>query len=134
MAAEGQMDQARFDAIVAAYGADPRRWPIEERAAAQAFARNAGADLSTARALDALLDLAPAPSAPSDLLQARILRAMPKPAVFPVRRIAAALAACAVFGLALGYGAGVNAPANDVEQVLAWAFESPADAWLGEES
>jgi hypothetical protein len=133
MAAETRMDQARFDAIVAAYGADPRRWPDEERDAALAFAQASGADLREARALDALLDLASAPAAPSDLLQARILRAIPKRGV-PMARVAAALAACAVFGLAIGYGAGVNAPASDVEQALATAFESPADAWLGEES
>lgn len=133
MAAERKMDQERFDAIVAAYGANPRRWPAEEREAAQAFAQAHGVDLSEAGRIDALLDLAPRAAAPSDLLQARILRAMPKRGV-PMARIAAALAACAVFGLVIGYGAGVSAPTGDVEQVLASAFESPADAWLGEES
>jgi hypothetical protein len=44
------MDANRFDEIVAAYGADPARWPPAERAAATAFA--AGRDLADARAVD----------------------------------------------------------------------------------
>ena len=54
------LTEARFRDIVDAYGADPLRWPEEERAAASIFARNhpdiAQAVLDEARALDAWLD------------------------------------------------------------------------------
>lgn len=53
------MTSQRFADIVDAYGADPRRWPDAERAAAQAFARaypgEAQARLAAAAALDACL-------------------------------------------------------------------------------
>lgn len=53
------MTPQRFAQIVDAYGADPRRWPDAERAAAQAFAqahpREAAAPLAAAAALDACL-------------------------------------------------------------------------------
>ena len=35
-----EMDPQRFEALIAAYGATPARWPEEERMAADAFARN----------------------------------------------------------------------------------------------
>jgi hypothetical protein len=53
------MTSQRFAQIVDAYGADPRRWPPDERAAAQAFAQarpeEAQARLHAAAALDACL-------------------------------------------------------------------------------
>jgi len=53
------MTSERFLALVAAYGADARRWPEAERAAAQAFAAAdpavAGPALAEADAADALL-------------------------------------------------------------------------------
>lgn len=53
------MTAERFLALVAAYGADARRWPEAERAAAQAFAvaepERARAALADADATDALL-------------------------------------------------------------------------------
>ena len=52
------MTSERFLALVAAYGADARRWPEAERAAAQAFAAadpRASAALAEADAVDALL-------------------------------------------------------------------------------
>lgn len=56
------MDRSRFEAIVAAYGAEPERWPAAERAAAAAFAQAhpevAGPLLARERALDRLLDAA----------------------------------------------------------------------------
>ncbi len=55
------LDFDRFQAIVDAYGAEPRRWPDTERDAAQAFAARdprAEACLGEARAMDAMLDLA----------------------------------------------------------------------------
>ncbi|MQT14493.1 hypothetical protein [Segnochrobactrum spirostomi] len=72
-------EAARFEALVAAYGADPARWPQERRAAALTFAATeAGrALLDRARALDdALLRLAVPP--PSRALEARVLAAGPR--------------------------------------------------------
>lgn len=53
------MTLQRFSALLDAYGADARRWPSAERAAAVAFARDsaaASALLAEAAALDAMLD------------------------------------------------------------------------------
>ncbi|RFU48487.1 hypothetical protein [Paraburkholderia sp. DHOC27] len=51
------MTPERFQTIVAAYGADPRRWPRDERAAAEAWARLHPAEASAALAESADLDL-----------------------------------------------------------------------------
>lgn len=113
------MTEDRFRAILDAYGADPARWPEAERAAAQAFA-SAHPDLvAEAAALDALLALDAGEAAPSPALRARVLGAAPN--VTPLRprgvfagnaRALAALAACAVMGVALGFfGA---APSDDI--------------------
>lgn len=128
------MDKQRFDSIVAAYGADPRRWPAVERDAALAFAAEAQPDLADARALDALLELAPAPRPASDVLTTRVLR---DAAGVSRRRFAPAmaLAACMVAGVLVGYSAGARAPASDgVDWVLAAAFEGPDDNWIGDGS
>lgn len=65
------MTAERFLALVAAWGAAPRRWPSAERAAADAFvaarpevARQA---LSDADAVDALLQASPTPAVPAAL-------------------------------------------------------------------
>ena len=53
-----EMDPQRFEALIAAYGATPARWPEEERMAAEAFARNdprAASLLAEADTIDALL-------------------------------------------------------------------------------
>ncbi len=59
------MTSERFLALVAAWGADARRWPDGERMAAQAFVaanpETAGAALAEADAIDALLHRSPAP-------------------------------------------------------------------------
>ena len=59
------MTAERFNALISAYGADVRRWPESERAAAQAFAAAepavARAVLAEADAIDALLHAAPPP-------------------------------------------------------------------------
>jgi hypothetical protein len=126
------MNRVRFESIVAAYGANPRRWPAQERDAAHAFAEREKIDLSEARTIDALLESSMKPAPPSDLLTARILRASPKQSrsLTP----AWALAACAVFGVLVGYGAGAAAPAGlEVESVLAAAFDAPGGEWLGED-
>lgn len=74
------MTPERFHQIVEAYGADPRRWPEEERAAAQAWTQmhrqQADAWLAQAAGLDAWLAadrLAP----PDAALQRRIVASAP---------------------------------------------------------
>ncbi|GAA0868702.1 hypothetical protein GCM10009116_06680 [Brevundimonas basaltis] len=72
------MTAERFLALVAAYGADRRRWPEGERAAADAFAATR-ADISApalaeADAVDALLHRSPAPQV-SAALRDRVLTA-----------------------------------------------------------
>lgn len=123
------MDKSRFAAIIGAYGADPRRWPADERAAAEAFAAREHVDLCEARTVDALLDAAPPPSPHSDLLEARILAARRSPARL---NPAWALAACMIGGVLIGYGAGLRAPVADlvdVDAMIVASFEAPA--WDG---
>jgi hypothetical protein len=116
------MDRSRFEAILEAYGARPERWPEAERAEAEAFARahpELAPAVAEAERLDALLDsgLNSGPKsgleAPQgmELLSARILAAYGK--VSPLksnRGWVLALAACAVFGVMLGFGGGLLAP------------------------
>lgn len=70
------MTSERFLALIAAYGADARRWPDAERAAAQAFlaaeADVIGAALAEADAADALLN-ASCVAHPSIALRDRII-------------------------------------------------------------
>jgi hypothetical protein len=112
------MDRERFEYLLAAYGADFRRWPEAERAAGEAFAAQHGADVSSpiaeAQALDGALSQAP-DMAPSPALLARVRAAAPRQRSRPSfdYRAALALAACAVFGLVLGYGGGMLAPVAD---------------------
>lgn len=72
------MTAERFLALVAAYGADRRRWPEAERAAAEAFAamhpETAGRALAAADELDALLHRSPTPQV-STALRDRVLAA-----------------------------------------------------------
>lgn len=70
------MTSERFLALVAAYGADARRWPETERAAARAFAADhpslAGPALAEADAADALLHESRTPQ-PSMALRDRVI-------------------------------------------------------------
>lgn len=82
----GGMTMDRFKAIVEAYGADERRWPLGERAAALTFSAasvEAAAVLAEARALDLMLDEAPLPQ-PSIELTSRILEQAPRAAAAPL--------------------------------------------------
>ncbi len=101
---------ARFEGLLDAYGAEPRRWPADRRAAAEALlarSSDARALLAAARRLDALLDTAPAEPAPAHLI-GRVLAAAPQPR--PRRdgwfagwlKPAAGIAFAAVLGLGLG--------------------------------
>lgn len=69
------MTETRFEELADAYGADLARWPLEERAGAEALLADSAAAralLDDAKALDATLDLWADPQ-PSDALMARIL-------------------------------------------------------------
>ncbi|MBW8755725.1 MAG: hypothetical protein JF595_16575 [Sphingomonadales bacterium] len=75
-----EMDLNRFEALVAAYGATPSRWPEDERPAAEAFARSdprATALLAEADAVDALL-FAHRVAEPSRTLRAMVIEAAPR--------------------------------------------------------
>lgn len=133
------MDRQRFDHLLDAYGADFQRWPEPEREAGEAFAaanivevRDA---LEAARTLDAVLDKHRAEISVSELLAARILAAHKRQRSSGLDwRAAAALAACAVFGVALGYGGGLLAPIADADaDFLASAFEAPFAGFDGDE-
>jgi len=103
------MTPERFQALADAFGADLRRWPDEERFAAEQFARKdarAQAILSETAAFDDLLALSPAP-APSVDLKNRLLALAPTP-ILPVWRrggawlSGAGLAAACVLGVLVG--------------------------------
>jgi hypothetical protein len=140
------MNEVRFQEIVAAYGADPHRWPEGERAAAMAFSERAGAkaQLREAEALDALLAGYAAPGA-NDLeavvrisrkvsgaaLQGAALAAGRAGAGRPGRRrflaysrnaaAAAGFLAAAVTGLAIGFSdgaSGVSATADASDELI----------------
>jgi hypothetical protein len=123
------MDRERFEHLLAAYGGDFRRWPVEERAGAAAFAAqnaDAAALLEEARALDRALDQVRNDAGDSTKLAARILAQAPRAQAWLDRRAMLALAACAVFGVVLGYGGGLLAPTMDVDDAyFAAAFEAP---------
>lgn len=128
---EETMDRERFAYLLDAYGADFRRWPAQVRAQAAAFAAQdaeAAALIGEARKLDAVLDGARDEAGPSADLAARILAAAPR-AQRPAfdRRAMLALAACAVFGVLIGYGGGLLAPAPaEDDSYFSMAFEAPS--------
>jgi len=124
------MDRERFDHLLAAYGADFARWPAEDRSAAEAFAAAnddaVSAALAEEQALDtALLSQTVAVDSP-ELLTARILASQKRQRAGLDWRAVAALAACAVFGVVVGYSGGMLAPpADDEAAYFASAFEAP---------
>jgi hypothetical protein len=101
---------ARFEELLDAYGAEPRRWPAERRAAAEALlARSPEAQARHAAAarLDRLIDTAEVAPAPAHLV-GRVLAAAPA-ATAPraswfgtLFKPALGLALAAVLGIALG--------------------------------
>lgn len=132
------MDRQRFDYLLEAYGADFAHWPAEEREAAAAFAAAHAPALDEAlhdaRALDAMLDTRRVAGDAPELLSARILAAHKRQRGAGLDwRAAAALAACAVFGVALGYGGGLLAPVADDGDYFVSAFEAPFAEFDGEE-
>lgn len=124
------MDRERFAALLDAYGADFRRWPAETRAGAAVYAAqdaDAAALIAEARSLDLLLDVAREQPPPSADLAQRVLAVAPRVqrSAFD-RRAVLALAACAVFGVVIGYGGGLLAPAPaEDDSYFSMAFEAP---------
>ena len=105
------MTMAEFEQLVAAWGADPARWPAERRAEAQALAAEdtaAEALLRDARRLDWLLDAAPLGGFAEGDVDGIVRHAVGADAAgfrWPLRHLAAqaaALAACAALGVILG--------------------------------
>ncbi len=139
---DSEAAEARLDALIAAYGANPLRWPLEERDAAARFAgasRARLARLAQARSLDGALDRAPN-LAPRWPLEARIIAAAPRPKTIGAaprahRRlaIAAGLAAACASGVIVGLFAApvsfapTRAPAADVSAEAALLLVDPAD-------
>jgi len=132
-----------FRALLAAHGAEPRRWPADRRAAAEALlaadpaARSAWQD---EQALDALLDALAyaAPAAETDLVDSvvRKARATRRPAVvWPFRNVvaqAAALAACLVLGIGLGFALPGGAPDYSIDDEVAALVLGPLAALEGD--
>ena len=111
MSADEAMDEARFEGLLAAYGADARRWPDAERAQALrllAMSPAAHARRAEAMRLDAALHAWRLGPPPADL-QARIAAAAPLARLFRPRVLwasAAGLAAACLLGVMLGAGVG----------------------------
>jgi hypothetical protein len=122
------MDRERFDYLLAAYGGDFDRWPAETRASASALvARDlaAAAALKEAQALDRVLDQLGDDDGEASALAARVLAQAPRAQAWLDRRAMLALAACAVFGIMLGYGGGMLAPSDVDDAYFSAAFEAP---------
>jgi hypothetical protein len=133
------MNRERFETLLAAYGADPKRWPAEERAAAKAFNPDLAGE---ARSIDALLDIAREAPQTNPGLASKIMNAAPRKAARTSfafdRRAALALAACAVVGVVVGYGSGRLAPVGEdpdaaLMTALEMSFEGPWDVTSGGE-
>jgi hypothetical protein len=135
-----EMNKERLKAIVEAYGAEARRWPEAEREAASAFVdafpEIAAPLLQETRALDAALDADAAPTHVNDVLAARIAGSFKRQRAAPDWKPFAALAACALFGLIAGFGAGHSALQAQAPQAVAQLDDDAAgraaiDAALG---
>lgn len=129
------MNRERFEHLLAAYGADFARWPDGERAAGEAFARSNAAEtaeaLSAERSLDDALTILKTEQVDLDALMAKVIAGAPRARPVFDRRAMLALAACAVFGVLIGYGGGLLAPAPEMDEAyFAMALEAP---WTGED-
>jgi hypothetical protein len=112
------MTPDRLEELVAAYGADPQRWPADERSAALALLERVPllhVELDRMAGLDAVLDRwpSPAPRLDAESLTARITATrQARPEVLAKRRFrwpslawpnAAGLAAAALAGFLVGW-------------------------------
>jgi hypothetical protein len=125
------VDLARLAQLLDAYGADPKRWPTEERQGARdliAASPEAEALVRRAAALDALFDQAPGREPPPELVAAILAAASRHPrrsrlaaALWPfgpVWQPAAALVGSALLGIALGVNAPIPFGADPAEQAV----------------
>ncbi|MFQ5346233.1 MAG: hypothetical protein ACE5ED_00100 [Rhodothalassiaceae bacterium] len=121
-----KMTENRFAALVAAYGADPARWPDAERGAAQAFAASAEGrrHLAAAARLDRQLAQLPPPAPASRDLLAR-LEAIPASRPFAQEGALARLVA--------GFAA-ILTPRALAGEIMALALAIGAGLWLGAHS
>jgi hypothetical protein len=124
------MDLNRFRQCAAAFGAKRRRWPEAERPLFDRFAASAegAAVLAEAGRSDALLD-ALAPAAPDARLVRRII-AVSRPAWRRLLVPAAALAACALLGFAVGFAQARGEAGADVVGPLLLGPRSLQEAGL----
>jgi hypothetical protein len=105
------MDEERFEAMLAAYGADAARWPGAERALALrhlAATPSAHGLRAEAKRLDVLLDRW-ALAAPAADLERRVVASAPLARIFRPRTLwlsAAGLAAACVVGVLVGADVG----------------------------
>lgn len=140
------MHRQRIEQLIAAYGADPARWPEPERAllsAAPPHDPQLAQLLEQARGLDVWLGAMPAPSAPSADLAARILAAAPRAkSAWSWRALLAELggprlaAPALAFAFSLGIGLALllpAAPATDEAGLDAWLSLALLDETLDEE-
>lgn len=127
------MDIERFRALADAYGADLRRWPESERAAAAALIEaepgQTRAVMAEADELDALLHASPPPQ-PSQALRDAILAAAPRARAqrrgFGFWLSGAGLAAAGMAGLLIGASAS-SAMVEDVRADAALAEAMTAE-------
>ncbi len=118
------MTPERFQALISAYGAEPRRWPEAERDAALAFVERHGeaqAWLDHERGLDAMLDLAAMPVSEADIEDLHY-RAMAHFALPPAHRAQPLTVLWAGIGLAAclaGAVLGVNLSMKSLDEVRA---------------
>lgn len=120
----------RFEQIIEAYGADPARWPSEERADAQALLlSSAEAQILVADAvcLDDWLARASEP-VPSELAGRRVLKAAPGGTRVLGWSSGAGWAAAAAAGLVLGMSLGHYTEATDqayeaLDQATTWSVD-----------
>ena len=118
------MTPERFQALIDAYGAEPRRWPEAERAAAVAFAGaspQTQAWLDEARGLDAMLDLLAEPVS-DELAEDLHYRAMARFAMPPVLRSRPVTVLWAGIGLAAclaGAILGINVSMKSLDDMRA---------------
>ncbi len=132
---------ARARRMLEIYGADPARWPAEERALFERYKDDYRfyAARVDAESLDALLASSPE-EAPGDAFRMHLLDLAPKrggrrfaPVAFIAARLvpAGALAALSVFGFAAGFAsAGLDSGGlSYAETAAASVFESASAAW-----
>lgn len=126
------MSLIRFNELLDAYGADPERWPLEDRVGAtELLARSSEARALARRAgeIDDLLDATPLnlpSSGESAALVSRIMDALPVTRPQPGMRFGwpnwAALAAASIAGLMIGWSGlnvGPGLAATDAADLLA---------------